>query len=73
MPRMRAGFKAMRVDQLRQAQNPFFDQPQPERERRFKADDAVHGDVEFEVLLIDMVRGVVGGDAVDGAVLQSLP
>ena len=41
-----------------------------QRQRCFQPDNAVHGDVELHVLFVQMVRRMVGGNGIDGAVFQ---
>ena len=70
MPRTRAGLMRQFLDQLRPGQMARLDQRlDADRQQRFQADDAVGGLVEFAHLLFRGVRGVVGGDHVERAVL----
>lgn len=59
-------------DELRPGEDAGFDECLDEKgERRFEADDAEGGGLEFALLVLVCVRGVVGDEAVDGAVADA--
>ncbi len=72
-PQMRAGAVLIRSISADGVSSPRLDQFAPgQRERRLQADDAVRRIVELPLLGVVMMRRVVAGDAVDGAVGQRL-
>ena len=71
-PRMRAGWCSCAATSVPTADASPRARPQRQRQRRLQADDAVGGLVELDVLLVAVVRRVIGGDGVDGAVGQPL-
>ena len=58
------------IDQARQIDRPSSRTScdVADRERRLEADHAERREVELDVLLVDVMRRVIGGDRVDGAV-----
>ena len=60
------------VDQLHPVDVARLDQRlDVQRQGAFQADDAERGVGEFQFLFLGAMRGVIGGEAVDGAVLDA--
>src|SRR6185295_11179598 len=62
------GIYRAQLNQTFQTNNALMDQIEGQADRRFQTSDAEWSLIEFELLFIRVVRGMVCGDAVDGAV-----
>ena len=59
-------------DGWRQIDQAFFDKSQGQRQCGFQSDNTIHGEIELDILFIDMMWRVVSGDRVNGAVGNAL-